>query len=196
LDPGVKTFVTGYDPSGFILECGKRDIGRIARLLHYRNKLKSRLSKQSKNIKRRHISKAILRLYEKVWNLVEELHKKLAKYLCSNYKTILLPKLNFHTCKKLDKKSTAKLASLRHCDFFNRITNKAREYLGCKVIQVNESYTSITCSNCGHLHPNLRNKDVFDCINCNVSLGRDINASKNIFMRYFTKELDYSVIKH
>jgi IS605 OrfB family transposase len=191
IDPGQKTFCSGYDPSGKFIEFGKQDIGRIARLLHYRNKLVSKSDKATKNVKRRKLKIAGLRIYKDAWNLVEELHKKLAKWLCENYKIILLPKLNFHYCKKLNKKSTAKLSVLRHCGFFDRLSSKAREYPGCKVIQVNESYTSITCSNCGNLHKSLRNKDIYNCSNCNLSIGRDANASKNIFMRYFIKELRF-----
>jgi len=32
LDPGVRTFMTGYDPSGMAVEWGKNNIGRIYRL--------------------------------------------------------------------------------------------------------------------------------------------------------------------
>lgn len=191
LDPGVKAVLTGYDPSGFIFEFGRNDIGRISRLLHYKNKLTGRLSKQTKSNKKRRYKLSILRIYEKIWNLVEELHKKLATWLCENYTTILLPKLNFHKCKKTNRKTREKMSSLRHCAFFDRLLNKSREYPKCKVIQVNESYTSITCTNCGNLHKSLFNKDIYDCTKCKMSIGRDIGASRNIFMRFFTKELGF-----
>ena len=42
LDPGVRTFMTGYDPSGMAVECGKNDIGRIYRLCHAYEKLQSK----------------------------------------------------------------------------------------------------------------------------------------------------------
>jgi putative transposase len=187
LDPGVKTFLTGYDPSGKILMFGTRDIGRIARLIHYKNKLKSMIDKGERHKKTKSV--AILRINNKIWNLVEEMHKKLAKWICENYTEIHLPKLNFHNCKKLDRKSTSKLSSLRHCGFFNKLLHKSKSYPGCRVVQVNESYTSMTCTNCGNLHSNLKNKDIYNCNVCNISIERDINASRNIFMRFFTKEL-------
>jgi hypothetical protein len=52
LDPGVKNFVVGYDPSGKIITWGKRDSARIARLLHYKRKLHSKIDNE-KNSKRR-----------------------------------------------------------------------------------------------------------------------------------------------
>ena len=42
LDPGVRTFMTGYDPSGVAVEWGKNDIGRIYRLSHACDKLQSK----------------------------------------------------------------------------------------------------------------------------------------------------------
>ncbi|RHZ71064.1 hypothetical protein Glove_262g33 [Diversispora epigaea] len=43
-DPGVRTFMTGYDPSGIAIEWGKNDIGRIYRLSHKYDKLQSKLN--------------------------------------------------------------------------------------------------------------------------------------------------------
>ena len=42
LDPGVRTFMTGYDPSGIAVEWGKNDIGRVYRLCHAYDKLQSK----------------------------------------------------------------------------------------------------------------------------------------------------------
>ena len=42
LDPGVRTFMTGYDPSGIAVEWGKKDIGRVYRLCHAYDKLQSK----------------------------------------------------------------------------------------------------------------------------------------------------------
>jgi len=42
LDPGVRTFTTGYDPSGQAIEWGKGDIGKIYRLCHAHDKIQSK----------------------------------------------------------------------------------------------------------------------------------------------------------
>ncbi|CAG8782226.1 8680_t:CDS:2, partial [Racocetra fulgida] len=42
LDPGVRTFMTGYDPSGMAIEWGKNDICRIYRLCYIYDRLQSK----------------------------------------------------------------------------------------------------------------------------------------------------------
>ena len=42
LDPGVRTFMTGYDPSGLAIEWGKNDIARIYRLCHAYDRIQSK----------------------------------------------------------------------------------------------------------------------------------------------------------
>ena len=54
LDPGVRTFMTGYNPSGEVIEWGKGDISRIYRLcLHYDRIQGERDSTHGKANKRR-----------------------------------------------------------------------------------------------------------------------------------------------
>lgn len=186
LDPGVKNFVTGYDPSGKIITWGEHDIGHIARLLHYKNKLQGKIKKELKNKKRKSMRLALLRIGEHIHNLVNDMHKKLAKFLCMNYSQIYLPRLNFHKCKNLNRKSKSKLASLQHCKFLDNLIYKASSY-DSKVHEVNEAWTSKTCSNCGYIKFDLKNQDIYNCSNCHIRIGRDINASKNIMLRYFTR---------
>jgi putative transposase len=181
IDPGVKTFLTGYDPSGKIITFGsKENSKRIAMLLHFKNKLQKKLKLQqtSKNNKLRI---ALLRINKKIHNLISDLHYKSSKWLLENYKCIYLPRLNFHNFKKLNKKSKTLLSRYRHCEFLDKLSSK-----GQNVFEVNESYTSKTCSNCGNLHESLLNKDIYNCDCCKIKIGRDINASRNIMLRYFS----------
>jgi putative transposase len=187
VDPGSKNFITCYDPEGKVITWGKRDVGRIARLLHYRNKLSSKASKLTNMNREKRVKKAILRMNENIRDLVSELHKKLSKWLCSNYSHIFIPRLNFHKMSKLKKINKQKIAALSHCSFLDRLNFKAREYPGCNVLEVNESYTSKTCSGCGYQNEKLGNKDVFDCKSCNLKIGRDTNAAKNVMLRYFSQ---------
>ncbi|CAK0740771.1 transposase [Gammaproteobacteria bacterium] len=186
IDPGSKVFITGYDPSGEVITCGKNDIGRIARLLHYRRKLQSKIKTTKMDIRKKNKHKvAELRIGEKISNLVDELHRKLAKWLCENYTQVFIPRLNFHKLGNLYKKEKAKMASWSHCTFLKRLISKSREYQ-CKIIEVKEDYTSKTCSNCGNVKKVMYGR-TYNCKGCNLVFDRDINASKNILLKFFTE---------
>ncbi|XGI83582.1 RNA-guided endonuclease InsQ/TnpB family protein [Halorutilales archaeon Cl-col2-1] len=65
---------------------------------------------------------------------------------------------------------------------------KAEEY-GVSVESVNPEYTSQTCSRCGHTdRSNRRTKHDFECRECGYSVDADYNASKNVGLRYVTKQ--------
>jgi len=136
---------------------------------------------------------ALLRLNEKIGNLVDDYHKKITKWLCTNYNYIFLPRLNFHKIKKMTKREKAKLVAFRHCDLVNRIINKTREYTNCRLIEPNESFTSKTCCKCGTIKEDLKNANVHNCSNCKSSILRDMTGCVNIMLRYLTKRANIIV---
>lgn len=191
IDPGQIDFATGYDPSGEMIICGSKDSGRMGRLLHYKRKLQSKISKEKNNQRKKRLRRAFFRLSDNIDNLVKELHKKLAIWLCMNYSRIYIPRLNFHKCKNLNKKSKSVLVSLKHCEFVNRLIHKSKEFPNCEVIEVNEAYTTKTCGGCGNLKTVTGRS--YDCSNCGFSIGRDMNAARNIMLRYFTKTFKLNI---
>ncbi len=54
-----------------------------------------------------------------------------------------------------------------------------------KAFYVPEHYTTKTCSCCGAINNNEGSKEVFECSQCNLKTGWDMNASKNIKMKGF-----------
>jgi transposase len=62
-----------------------------------------------------------------------------------------------------------------------RLSHKATER-NKKVYYVNEAYTTQTCSCCGTLNNPEASKEYF-CIKCGTTVGRDVNAAKNILMK-------------
>ena len=102
LDPGVRTFQTCYDPSGLVVEWGAKDLARIYRLCHALDDLQSRWSQPDiKHHKRYRMRKAAARIRRKIRNLIDDLHKRLAKWLCECYEVVLLP--SFETSQMLRK---------------------------------------------------------------------------------------------
>ena len=51
-----------------------------------------------------------------------------------------------------------------------------------KIFEVNEAYTTQTCSYCGNMYKPECSK-IYDCNKCKKNIDRDINAAKNILMK-------------
>jgi len=54
---------------------------------------------------------------------------------------------------------------------------------GCRVVYINPINTSKQCSKCGSLHTS-RHSGFFKCLHCGFSCDADLNASRNIALRY------------
>ena len=96
LDPGIRTFLTGYSPNGHTLEIGKNSIQKIIRLCILIDKMQSIISAKGINKikckKRLRIIKKINKIRLRIRNLKNDLHNKVANFLCKNYSVILIPK--------------------------------------------------------------------------------------------------------
>ncbi len=179
LDPGTRTFLTGYDPVGNIVEIDKRDsvFKKLKAKIDFFTSLRTKKSVKKKCVRKR---------IDKMKNMVTELHWRAISYLTDNYDLILLP--NFES-QKISIRSKNKylnrdLNILSHYTFKQRLLYKST-IKKCKVYIVNEAYTSKTCSNCGSLK-DIGKDEIYVCDNksCNVIIGRDINAARNILIKY------------
>jgi putative transposase len=194
LDPGVRTFMTGYDPSGRAIEWGKNDISRIYRLSHIYDKIQSkRDSIHGKVAKRKRykLRKVMLRIHQKIHSLINDCHHKLAKWLCQNYRVILLPEFKTQGMvrrgkRRIRSKTARMMLTWSHFRFRQFLLHKIREYPWYQVIVCTEEYTSKTCGSCGHIHRKLGGSKVFRCPSCAAELDRDINGARNILLRYLT----------
>lgn len=204
IDPGVCTFATIYDPDGAIIEWGKQDIGRIYRLAHQVDQLQSQWSEKHqdghnqlmfnmKAQKRWRLKKVASRIREKIRNLVRDLHCKMARWLCSTYDYILLPTFDTQEMinrgkRRISNKTARAMVTWSHYSFRQRLLSKAREYPQCRVVLVDEDYTSKTCGCCGYVHHHLRctKKREFQCPRCHVLIDRDHNGARNILLRFLS----------
>lgn len=172
LDPGVRTFQTTYSPDGLITEWGKADMGRIHRLCKYYDDLQSRWSQPDVKKKRRQrMKEAGWRMQKRIRNLVDDLHKKMVKWLCSHFQVILLPlfetsKMVVRGKRVLNSKAAKAMLTWSHFRFRERLLFKSREYPDCKVLICGEEFTSKTCGSCGFLHQKLGGNKIFKCPNC------------------------------
>lgn len=205
LDPGNRTFLTGFDGEN-VLEMGKGDIGRIQRLCQHLDNLISRSTKTTCR-KRSKMRIAASRVRERIENLIKDLHNKAVNLLVNSYKVILLPtfdsslmviKKRSGNQRKINSKSVRQMLTLSHYRFEQHL-KQAASRKGVIVVLCNESYTSKTCGNCGHVHHKLGGNKIFKCPHCGTQISRDANGARNILLRAlqataFTVTHDYIVL--
>jgi putative transposase len=190
LDPGVRTFMTAYDPSGQVVEWGVGDTTRIHRLCHTLDDIYKRCDDVNHR-KRYRLRRAALRIRRKIRRIVDDLHRKLIKWLCSNYRVIIIPTFETQQMvkrghRRLNSKTAKAMCTWSHFRFRTNLSHKASSMAGVRVITTTEEYTSKTCGGCGTVNDKLGGKKRFTCKACAFCSDRDFNGARNILIRYLT----------
>ncbi|WP_424096198.1 RNA-guided endonuclease InsQ/TnpB family protein [Moorena producens] len=189
LDPGVRTFMTGFDGSEF-LEFGNNDFQKIAKLCSHLDKLKSKHDQSRGHIhkhRRYKLKKAMAQLRTRIKNLRSELHKQVASYLARNYDVIILPTFNTSQMvprkkRKLKNKTARAMMTWAFYQFSQILEHLCNRY-GSKLVRITEEYTSKTCTKCGHIHRKLGSSKNFLCPHCGYEIPRDFNGAVGIFLK-------------
>ena len=190
LDPGVRDFMTFFSEDSFGW-LGSQCINRIQRLCQHCDNLLSRAT-QEKRLLRRALRKAANRIKVKIHNLIDELHKKVAHFLVTNFDIILLPTFQTQQMtkrggRKLRRKSVRQMLTLSHYRFKAFLKHKALEY-GVRVIDVCEAYTSKTVSWTGEVVANLGGSKVIKSSEGH-QMDRDLNGARGIFIKNVARAL-------
>ena len=178
LDPGIRCFLTGYTAN--------KDI-KIGENIY--KKVKHHLEKIDKvriNIEEKKRKKIERKQNYRIKSKIEDMHWKVIKYLIENNKQILIGNLS---TKDIVKKREGELNKMvkRVGLSMNLYKFKQKLEYKCginevKYKEIDESYTSKVCSNCGNYKKDLGSAKVYKCKRCKVELDRDINGSKNILV--------------
>jgi putative transposase len=142
--------------------------------------LRIKSSPSNKSLKLKKI-KLMTKYYDKIKNKVNDIHWKICNYLTSSYKGILFGNFSTQSTNQLDGDEMTKRIGSAYS--FYKLKEKLKYMCNYKKINyklVDESFTSKCCSNCGNVHKNLKNKDIYECEQCDTIIGRDINGAKNI----------------
>lgn len=142
-----------------------------------------------------------IKKYEKITNIVDNMHSQLASYLTKNYKTIIAPQLEVSKLVATTEVNTSgetvekpRVLTSTNSRFMNtfafyRFHQKLKSLSAlrnCKLYIVNESYTSKTCGVCGTINNDLGGSKIFKCVNpeCKVKIDRDYNGARNILLKH------------
>ena len=185
LDPGIRNFLTFFSDNSFGW-LGENANLRIQKLCFKLDKLISKISKAKSRQKKR-LKNAATRLRGKIKYLVDELHKKTARFLVDNFDVILLP--TFETSimsrkakRRIRSKSVRQMLTLSHYKFKKFIKHKASEFHKI-VIDVNEAYTSKTVSWTGEIINNLGGSKIIKSRLDGRIMNRDLNGARGIYLR-------------
>lgn len=147
------------------------------------DKLLSRAAKAPAKLKRR-LRQAVSRMRWRVWDLIDELHWKSARFLVDNYDLIFLPtfetsQMSARSDRKIGNESVRSMLTLAHFRFKQRLKYAAKA-TGKTVLDVCEAYTSKTVSWTGE----IKNISGAKTISAGgVRLCRDVNGARGIFLR-------------
>jgi transposase len=194
IDPGERIFSSFYSP---VLEgqIGIKCRDRLGICFKESDKIKSKMGKEKIKIKKlkgrprknaknkqKRRKRKFLSVISKPTRLAQELHYKTALFLCKNFHTILIPEYSSKdTAKNLCEIVNRSNQGLSHYSFRERLKHTAKRY-NRKVHIVPESYTTMTCTDCGYLNEKYTN-EYLTCSNCNLEIHRDKRGSRNIYIK-------------
>lgn len=170
LDTGIRKFLVGYEPNENIVMIGNKASKEIIPILYSIDKCKDKIKNQQQ--------------WRKIRNKINEMHWKTISFLTRNYDMIVIPNFRISEMvktRKLPKVTKRMLYMFCFHSFFLKLKFKC-ETTKTKLKIVGEEYTSKTCTGCGELN-NVGSSEVYNCKNCNLTIDRDINASRNILLK-------------
>lgn len=200
IDQGIKNPFTIYSPTKVTI-IGNNANEKIVKLCKEMDIIQSRMNKKAyyMNIKengtivnkefvmnanrKRNLRKALHRKIKKIKDLRNELHHKTIRYICDNYKSVILPPFKTQEMVgRLTNKVSRQMCTLSFYKFKQKLMSKAEE-TGIKINSLSEPFTSKTCGKCGNIKYNLGNADIYNCDKCGLEIGRDINGARCILLR-------------
>src|SRR3989304_1265043 len=192
LDPGVRTFLTGYCPDGELIKIGDNDINRIRNYCLKTDKFISKIGKM-KGKKKYRCQKAKLKRFEKVRHTILDCHRKVVRYVVDNFDVIILPLFQTSAMskrgnRKIHSKTVRNMLTWAHYKFRMMLADDLRKYPHKRLILTTEEYTSKTCPCCGYVKMNLGGNKTFKCDKCKTIIDRDVNGSRNILIKYLTEK--------
>ncbi|KAJ3051495.1 hypothetical protein HK097_007470, partial [Rhizophlyctis rosea] len=132
LDPGVVSFFTFFSPTHGVGHIGRHDIQKIVRISLYLDRLVSATTFAPAK-KKCNMRCAQARVRNRIRNLVDEVHKKVALWLVQTFDIIVFPTFRStemslrRPSRKIGSKTVRKMMTWAHGRFLDRLKNKAEE---------------------------------------------------------------------
>ena len=131
----------------------------------------------------RYRKRSINKLEIRKSDLIDELHWKTIREIVKENDVVCYGDIKSHDIVKRYNNSSLnrEIMDLKLFKFKERLRHKCKE-LNKVLIEVNESYTSKTCTNCGVIN-DVKDSEVYNCGSCEIKLDRDLNGARNILLK-------------
>lgn len=191
IDLGIRTFATIYSPEK-VIEIGNNTNKVIDK---YLNKIDRINSQKDRNLLKQKLYNKINERYSnKIRNRVNDLHKKTAVFLTKNFKEINLGKFSIKVMVSKTNTNLREIVKRRGMTLsfykFNEFIKIMAKKYNSSVSMIDEYKTSMTCHACKSENRNVGQSKTYKCVNkhCKCILGRDVNASINIYNGGFSRD--------
>lgn len=176
IDPGIRTLITGYSNNNYV-KGGTNVYKIISEKLKKMDKIETdiKMEKSKKKYKKN-------RILRKIKNMVNDCHYKMINYLTKEYESIIFGNLSTKKIgenERLNKMVKRVGNMIRLYEFKERLKYRC-VYTNTKYKEVNESYTSKSCSKCGNYKKDLGGNKIYKCEKCGIEMDRDLNGAINI----------------
>jgi transposase len=206
-DPGLRRVLSVFDVNNNrLVKLGDGAIRRIYGLLQRRDQLAlccrtdleeiapsmfkalQKIGGPMTHKRRHHMRRKLARLDQRISNVVDGMHRDMAKWLCTHFDLILLPRFGTsemirRTNRTIGKRTARGLQMLAFHRFEERLKAMAARH-GCTVVICSEEWTSKTCPSCRHINMDLGSSLLFCCENCAFTSDRDFVGALNILAKF------------
>lgn len=181
LDPGLCKFLSGYSTNKCVT-IGKELIPKIIGYLKKIDIINRNTKLCSKKLR-----KVEKRYYKKIENLINDMHWKVIKYLTTNFGNILIGNLSTKNIVQNNSRNNLNGYIKRISLLMKLYQFKQRLIFKCKqrkigYAEIDEAYTSKTCTKCGYLNNNLGKSRTYKCDFCGLIIDRDFGGARSIFL--------------
>jgi len=145
------------------------------------SKLTRKISLSRSNREKNSYKKALQRTRNRNINKKQEMHHKLASYLCSNFEHIIIPNYQIKGM-NVGKNTNRGMRNLAFYEFLQFLKHKSTEHR-VKICLVDEHYTTVCCCSCGYQNVKPTNRE-YRCVSCGIETHRDANGAVNIFLKH------------
>lgn len=171
VDPGSRTFLTTFGNNGTVeYTHNKTLMKKLHKKIDFLKSIRVR-------------KKQINKVEKKLKTMIDIIHWTCINDMLKTNEVIYFGDINSHNIVKNGKNKylNKDLNDLKFYIFKQRLLFKSK-IANKKVVFVHEMFTSQCCSSCGH-HYKIEKSEIYDCKNCGMICGRDINAAKNMCMK-------------